>query len=54
MGQFGFYQAQRKKKVLIIGAGIAGMKVAHTLAKHNIDFCLIEYSDYMGGRIRHA
>lgn len=30
------------------------MKVAHTLAKHNIDFCLIEYSDYMGGRIRHA
>ena len=54
MGQHGFYQYQKKKKVLIIGAGIAGMKVAHTLAKHNIDFCLIEYADYMGGRIRHA
>ena len=40
------------KKVIIIGAGMAGMKLAHTLTKHGIDFCLIEISKYMGGRIK--
>lgn len=40
------------KKVIIIGAGMAGMKLAHTLTKHGIDFVLIEHSKYMGGRIK--
>ena len=31
---------------------MAGMKLAHTLTKHGIDFCLIEISKYMGGRIK--
>lgn len=40
------------KKVIIIGGGMAGMKLAHTLTKHGIDFCLIEISKYLGGRIK--
>jgi len=40
------------KKVIIIGGGMAGMKLAHTLTKHGVDFCLIEISKYMGGRIK--
>jgi len=28
------------------------MKLAHTLTKHGVDFCLIEISKYMGGRIK--
>lgn len=31
---------------------MAGMKLAHTLTKHGVDFCLIEISKYMGGRIK--
>ena len=28
------------------------MKLAHTLTKHGVDFCLIEISKYLGGRIK--
>lgn len=30
------------------------MKLAHTLTKHGVDFCLIEISKYMGGRIKYS
>ena len=42
------------KKVVIIGGGMAGMKLAHTLTKHGVDFCLIEISKYLGGRIKYT
>lgn len=44
----------KPKKVIIIGGGMAGMKLAHTLTKHGVDFCLIEISKYMGGRIKYT
>lgn len=38
--------------VLIIGAGLAGLSCANTLADFGIDFLLLEASDAVGGRIR--
>jgi len=38
-------------KVLIIGAGAAGMMAAYTLQQHGIDFQLIEASSVYGGRV---
>ena len=38
-------------KVLIVGGGAAGLAAAKTLGS-SIDFCLVEASDYLGGRIR--
>ncbi|MGP0591651.1 NAD(P)/FAD-dependent oxidoreductase [Nitrospira sp. T9] len=37
--------------VLIIGAGLAGLSCANTLADHGIDFLLLEASEEVGGRI---
>lgn len=37
--------------VLIIGAGLAGLSCAKTLADHGIDFLLLEASEEVGGRI---
>lgn len=39
-------------KILIIGAGSAGMAAAYLLARHGIDFQIIEASDSFGGRVR--
>ena len=41
------------KKVIIIGSGMAGIKVAHTLAKKGIKFVMLEVSSSIGGRINH-
>ena len=38
--------------VLIIGGGMAGIKLAHTLAEKGVDFVLLEHSEKLGGRIR--
>lgn len=38
-------------KVLIIGAGIAGLTAAHQLHKHNIDVTIVEARSRIGGRI---
>ncbi len=39
-------------KVLIIGAGAAGLTAGHILNKHNIDFEIIEASSVFGGRVK--
>lgn len=42
-----------KGKVIIIGAGAAGLSSAYLLAQNGIDFEIIEASSQYGGRIRH-
>ena len=39
-------------KVLIIGAGAAGMIAAYTLHQHGIDYEILEAHDYFGGRVK--
>jgi len=39
-------------KVLIIGAGAAGLTAGYLLNQNNIDFEILEASDQFGGRIR--
>lgn len=43
-----------KGKVLIIGAGAAGMAAGYLLKMHGIDFQIIEASDTYGGRLKKA
>lgn len=40
------------KKVVIVGAGCAGLSAAYTLKKAGVDFVLLEASDFIGGRCR--
>jgi protoporphyrinogen oxidase len=40
-----------KKKVVIIGAGCAGLSAAYTLKKKGVDFVVLEASDRVGGRV---
>ena len=45
--------APERRKVLILGAGIAGISAAKTLKKKGIeDFLVLEAQDYIGGRIK--
>lgn len=39
------------KKVVIVGAGCAGLSAAYTLKKKGIDFVLLEATDRVGGRV---
>jgi monoamine oxidase len=39
-----------KPDVIIVGAGWAGMSAAHTLAKNNVSFIVLEAHNYTGGR----
>lgn len=41
-----------KGKVLIIGAGAAGLLAGYTLQRHNIDFQILEASSTFGGRVK--
>ena len=49
---FGEFEVNFSGKVLVIGAGAAGMIAGHVLNKHNIDFEIIEASSGFGGRVR--
>ena len=43
-----------KKKAIIIGGGIAGIKSAFELKKNGLDVVIIETSDYLGGRMKNT
>ena len=46
---------QRRKKVLILGAGAAGITAAKTLHDQGVtDFVVLEGQDYIGGRMKQA
>ena len=46
--------SQKRIKVLIIGAGIAGIKAAETFHRTGLDdFIVLEGKNYIGGRINH-
>lgn len=40
-----------KKKVVIVGAGISGLRAATVLQKHGVDVVVLEGRDRIGGRI---
>ena len=42
----------RTKKVVVIGAGIAGLSAAHYLRKHGIDVFVLEREKFVGGVMR--
>ena len=44
--------AKLLKKVIIVGAGIAGLAACRYLAEHGVDAQILEARDYCGGRIR--
>ena len=47
-----FGEANKKAKVLILGAGLSGINAAKILLENNItDFYVLEGQDYIGGRI---
>lgn len=48
------YQTSFHGKVLIIGAGVAGLTAGHLLKQKGIDFQIIEASSRWGGRIKDA
>ena len=54
-GSYATNQVPRKSKVLILGAGMAGIKAAEVLQSHGIkDFVILEGSNRIGGRLRTA
>ena len=38
--------------VIIVGAGMTEVKTGHDLKKKGISSIILEYSDYVGGRIK--
>src|SRR5882672_10501978 len=40
------------KRIVIVGAGLSGLVVAHELVKHGHDVMVLEATDRSGGRIR--
>ena len=43
---------KRTKKVIIIGAGMSGIKAAHTLSKAGVNVLVLESSSCYGGRMK--
>jgi 2,4-dienoyl-CoA reductase (NADPH2) len=53
-GFYGFAKAEEKKKVWIIGAGIAGMQAAAIAAEKGHEVTLTEKADHVGGQLASA
>lgn len=47
----GFSQVFAPKKIIIIGAGLAGLAAAYQLKKRGIEYLLLESSNRVGGRV---
>lgn len=41
----------KKRVVIVVGAGISGLRAATVLQKHNVDVIVLEGRDRIGGRI---
>ena len=48
---FGNFSIAKKPKVIIIGAGFAGLSAAYYLQKKNIEFIILEARNRIGGRV---
>lgn len=48
---FGTFLINKKPKVIIIGAGFAGLSAAYALHKKNIEFIILEGRNRIGGRV---
>ena len=53
-GFYGFQKSKTKKKVLIIGAGIAGLQAAAIAAEKGHDVTIYEKNDHVGGQFSAA
>ena len=42
---------ERRRKVIVIGAGISGLRAASVLHRHGVDVVVLEGRDRIGGRI---
>ncbi|MGC2493796.1 MAG: FAD-dependent oxidoreductase [Candidatus Binatus sp.] len=40
------------KKVVVVGAGMAGLSAAYRLRKAGVDVTVLESNDHVGGRVR--
>ncbi len=54
-GELFHERSPRHVKILILGAGMSGIKAAETLHKNGItNFLVLEGKDYIGGRVKHV
>ncbi len=51
---FKTFEVNFRGKVLVIGAGAAGITAAYLLKRHNIDFQVLEAAPVFGGRLKRA
>jgi polyamine oxidase len=42
---------EQQKKVIVVGAGISGLRAASVLRRHGVDVVIVEARDRIGGRI---
>src|SRR4030042_5042666 len=53
-GFYGFPKAKTKKKVIVVGSGIAGLQAAAIVAEKGHDVTVYEKSDHVGGQFSAA
>lgn len=47
------YHVKKTPEVIIVGAGIAGLRASQVLKQHNVTHIIIESTDHIGGRTTH-